>query len=255
MKTKKTTRVSFSDNVINITLPTSWMDVTQPELARIYRLMSRVTLASEQLPYYIFRTLTGAKIERKSEDKFLMYFRINGKRVNKWVTPEEISELIAPLDFVYNPGAEPVRLDELHKFKAVDAQFHGVKFSDYIMIENYYQGFLVTRDNAILTEIAKILYPGLDVLHADECVNVLNWLVQVKEMFSKMFVNFFRPVTTGNYEAPIMADIMNNEIRALTGGDVTKEQEIFDTDCWRALTELDYKAKEADELKKAMNKK
>ena len=46
-----------------------------------------------------------------------------------------------------------------------------------------------------------------------------------------------------------MLEIMNNEIRVLTGGDVTKEQAILATDCRRALTELDFKAKEAREFK------
>ena len=42
---------------------------------------------------------------------------------------------------------------------------------------------------------------------------------------------------------------MNNQIRALTEGDVTKENEILALDTWRALTELDAKAREAEEFK------
>lgn len=34
---------------------------------------------------------------------------------------------------------------------------------------------------------------------------------------------------------------MNAQIRALTGGDVTKERAVLQMDCWRALTELDAK--------------
>ena len=48
---------------------------------------------------------------------------------------------------------------------------------------------------------------------------------------------------------------MNAQVRALTDGDVTKEQQVFDTDCWRALTELDQKAREAEEYRKLKNKK
>ena len=49
-------------------------------------------------------------------------------------------------------------------------------------------------------------------------------------------------------------DQMNVQIRALTGGDVTKEEAVMKMDCWRALTELDAKAREAAEIKK-MNKR
>ena len=43
-------------------------------------------------------------------------------------------------------------------------------------------------------------------------------------------------------------------IRALTGGDITKETAIMKMDTWRALTELDAKAREAEELRKATKK-
>ena len=47
---------------------------------------------------------------------------------------------------------------------------------------------------------------------------------------------------------------MNMQIRALTGGDITKEKEVLKMDCWRALTELDAKALDAIEIKKMRDK-
>ena len=43
---------------------------------------------------------------------------------------------------------------------------------------------------------------------------------------------------------------MNAQIRALTGGDITKEEAVLSMDTWRALTELDAKAKEVDAFKR-----
>lgn len=43
------------------------------------------------------------------------------------------------------------------------------------------------------------------------------------------------------------------KLRALTGGDLTKEKEVLSLNCWRALTELDAKAREAEELEKMRN--
>ena len=40
----------------------------------------------------------------------------------------------------------------------------------------------------------------------------------------------------------------NVQLRALTQGDVTKEEMIKNMDCWRALTELNEKAREAAEF-------
>ena len=47
---------------------------------------------------------------------------------------------------------------------------------------------------------------------------------------------------------------MNAQIRALTGGDITKEETIRKANVWRALTELDAKAREAEELNKKLKK-
>ena len=47
-----------------------------------------------------------------------------------------------------------------------------------------------------------------------------------------------------------MLDAVNAQTRALTGGDITKEREVWKLDVWRALTELDAKAREADEFKR-----
>jgi hypothetical protein len=43
---------------------------------------------------------------------------------------------------------------------------------------------------------------------------------------------------------------MNTQIRALTGGDITKEQQVLEMDCWRALTELNAKAADQEEIER-----
>jgi uncharacterized protein YbjQ (UPF0145 family) len=43
---------------------------------------------------------------------------------------------------------------------------------------------------------------------------------------------------------------MNAQIRALTGGDITKDEAVLSMDTWRALTELDTKAKEVEDDKR-----
>ena len=48
---------------------------------------------------------------------------------------------------------------------------------------------------------------------------------------------------------------MNAQIRALTGGDITKEKEVMSMDCWRALTELNEKAREQQEFNQKYGRK
>ena len=46
----------------------------------------------------------------------------------------------------------------------------------------------------------------------------------------------------------------NGRSRTGWGGDITKEETIRKANVWRALTELDAKAREAEELNKKLNK-
>ena len=48
---------------------------------------------------------------------------------------------------------------------------------------------------------------------------------------------------------------MDAQIRALTEGDITKEETIKALPCWRALTELNEKAREAKEFHEKYDKK
>ena len=48
----------------------------------------------------------------------------------------------------------------------------------------------------------------------------------------------------------VLRTAMNAQIRALTGGDITKEEAVLSMDTWRALTELDAKAKEVEDTKR-----
>ena len=70
-----------------------------------------------------------------------------------------------------------------------------------------------------------------------------------------MFTHFFRmeQVSANNPTALSFQQLqqnMNTQIRALTGGDITKEKEVLEMDCWRALTELEAKAIDYEELQK-----
>ena len=134
------------------------------------------------------------------------------------------------------------------------ADLQDVSFEDYLCLDNLYQGYLQTERKALLWDMAKILYRYKYIrLNAAEEISIFYWFTSVKKMFANMFRHFYKVVDGSEAVAPSgqqLQDAMNTQIRALTGGDITKEREVLAMDCWRALVELEAKAKDYDELKK-----
>lgn len=249
------TRVSFSADppALDISLPRSWKELADDELRAVYRIMTGVE--HDAVGITLFRELTGARLVGHDGNTYKFAVPTDKGRRYFRASAEELTDMVRPLEFVETPGDEPVRLRELGKCSAVDARFHGVSFGDYIRIESLYQGYITSRNPQALLKLAALLYPGLAAkeLMPFEEMNIVNWMVQLKQLFSCSFRNFFRPAEQG-VSAPSMLEIINTEIRALTGGDVTKEDVIYGIDCWRALTELDFKAKEAEEFNRLSKK-
>lgn len=265
MRTKKMTRVSFSDNpqTIKITMPKRWTELSDEELRLVFRILDHYSGRKENIAFHLFRMLTKMHVERQYEGRYQCCFPLGKKKIRCWISPEDLAEQLECLSFLEEPGAAPVHLNRIgfglkKSYQGVHPQLHNVSFMDYVRLENLYQGFLKTKDMREILKIASILYPGFrpetDHIHAYEGLSIIQWLIQVKGMFAKAFPHFFKPSADGSGPAPSMVEVMNNEIRALTNGDVSKEAEIFDVDCWRCLTELDYKAREAEEFNRLKNK-
>lgn len=251
-----TIRVTFSDNTINVSLPRGWHELSVSDLKMVYRFLA--VYDPEVAPVAIFCRFANAKIIRElDDDNMLVLFRINrNMSVTAEISPDQMASFLSHLDWLAEPGTVPVRLPKIGGNHAVDAQLHGVPFGDYLRIESLYQGYLQSQNPAALVRLANILYRGrhrIKKLDDVDTICVFNWVAQVKALFADTFKHFFRSVEGG--DAPDMVEIMNAQIRALTGGDVAKEDQILAIDCWRALTELDAKAREADELNKQLNKK
>lgn len=249
----KMTRVTFSDDAVDVKLPESWGDLTQEELRYVCRLMC--STSRELVPTYLFRYLSGMRVMAGNGREYVI------KIGKKWltVTVEQMASLLSPLSFLDDPGARPVRPDRLHGRAAVDAQLHGVSFGDYLRLENAWQAWLRSGAKQALESLFDILYPSRSRrrsrcprLRAWEEYALCLWMSQIKAMMSSMFRNFFRPASGGDSAPASALENMNNQLRALTEGDLSKERQILESDCWRALTELDYKAKETQEMKRNM---
>ena len=138
-------------------------------------------------------------------------------------------------------------------------------FEQYLYVDNLFQGYLNTQSDELLLQIAQVLYASDDVKPTKaHLVGIFYWMASLKQYFAVQFPNFYRPASNnsdgnllGNSQPDIyrqLRDSTNAMIRALTGGDITKESTIMKMDTWRALTELDAKTREAEELRKATKK-
>ena len=99
------------------------------------------------------------------------------------------------------------------------------------MVENLYQGFLSTQKDALLDDLAHVLYPGCSAtLTPEERISIFYWVASLKDMFARCFPDFFQPATA-NAENLLgsspnigkqLQESMDAQIRALTKGDITK---------------------------------
>jgi hypothetical protein len=170
------------------------------------------------------------------------------------LTSLQITEASVALTWLADVPSYPVRLSRIGFHRAVRADLQDVSFEDYLCLDNLYQGYLQTERKALLWDMAKILYRYKYIrLNPIEEISIFYWFTSVKKMFVNMFRHFYKSVEGSEASLPSiqqLQDSMNTQIRALTGGDITKEREVLAMDCWRALVELEAKAKDYDELKK-----
>lgn len=238
MKTKKTTPPSSSDNepTITVNLPTTWAALTPAQLRYLCTLLASGHFTTDEVKAYFLIRLTGAA---------------------GIIHPERLTltlgALTEHLDFIDQPPTAPVRYDRVGEATPVHPLLSGVPFRSYLEVENYYQGYLQTRNPEAIDALGAILYPGhTGPFTPNERYMLLLWLVGMKQQYANLFPDLFRATTTDPDDQPDPRDIMNAEIRALTAGDITKTEAVLTADTLTALTELNAKAREARELEKKM---
>ena len=176
------------------------------------------------------------------------------------LTLRQIHTATTALDYLRHFAFSPVRITKIGHAHAIDKDFSEVPFSTFISCDNYYQGFLHTKSDALLKDLATLLYPKVNKrrLTKAHLYNCFYWFASLKWFLSGMFPHFLQPMPSepdnllGSSPniGEVLRTAMNAQIRALTGGDITKESAVLAMDTWRALTELDAKAKEAEELRR-----
>ncbi len=255
-----------ADGVLHLTCPRSWREMTQEQLRYALHVIGCGLYSSVEGRTLMLLRFTGIEVKEKTPYGWACSVPVgssDGKRSRRhhfFLQSWQVQDMIKQPEYVDSYETMNVRLESIQGFKAVDALLHGVRFHDYLQMEKHYQGYLASKEAKYALGLARLLYPvgrfaasvGIVSLDAAELTGCLMWYSYVKKQFSRFFPHFFRPAATeaGTSPSGSWLDQMNAQIRALTDGDITKEQAVFDKDCWRALTELDAKAREAEEFRR-----
>ena len=249
------------EKTFNITLPTSWAELSDKQLHMVYSLFAR-DLSSSEVKTLCLMKWNGLKVLGQMPDKRFLIKR--GKEPEVALSTRQIQQATSVLDYQDSFAPMPVRISKIGRHKALPADFEKVPFEQYLYVENLFQGYLNTQSDELLLQMAQVLYASDDVKPDNaQLVGIFYWMASLKQYFASQFPNFYKPAT--NTEANLLGsgqpdiyhqlrESTNAMIRALTGGDITKEERILKMDTWRALTELDAKAKESEELKKLYKK-
>lgn len=242
---------------LNLTLPTCWQELTATQLRYVFFLLSQNYTAEEVKTFCLCR-FGGLKVLECTATGFRVLYDNHPHHL----TALQVAEQLPHLAWLDTLPLVPVRLPEIGRHKAVAADLSGVPFADYLAADNLYTGYLQTQRTDLLREAAALLYQAPDItLNAEEELSVFYWLASLKAHYQRRFRYLFAPaadnanlLTDTQDTAQRLQAAMDNQIRALTKGDITKEEQVLATDTIRALTELDAMAREYQELQKEMHR-
>ena len=255
MKTeRKTPPISF-----NVALPTSWQELTQEQLLAVFRLMAYGE-SGPALMTQAFLIFAGLKPEGediyRNRAGFLMKIGVS-----------QITAAALRLEYLTTVPRAAVRLDHAEDGTPckTGADFEDATFGEFLHTDGLFLMYLnnpgANADR--LAEIAIMLYPGItDAAAASPLMNanIIVWLTGLKHQLTGMYPYLFAAPAAADYEeTPEEAAARRRRatlsmIRALTGGDITKENDILKTAAHSALNELNEKAREAKELEAMKNK-
>ena len=253
---------------INLTAPQSWKELSPKQLIYISWLMCRGNLTEKEFHTYAFVRLTGIKVLNKVDDTWHCKYKKN----HFTLSAEQVLSFSGQFTWLTQSIGEVTPLPELKKIAHQDVRLRKLPLEQYLACENYYQAYLFTKKEEFLNKLIASFYLGDEEFNDGYTAEraelfeklsfhirhtVFLWFYGLKSVFQKQFPNFFQKVESTFDEkpqAPNMLTQINNMIRMLNGGDITKTETIYKIDTWEALAELDAKARENKELERRMKK-
>lgn len=236
---------------LNLVLPTCWQELTPKQLRYVYYLISTEKFSSAEIKTYVLFRWSGMEDITPEGDGY--FVKMAGQPYH--LTALQIAEVLPYLSWVDELPKYPVRLQEVagHSTK-ISADLSGLTFEQFLMLDNLYQGYLHTLDKELLGSMACTLY-GADQLdlQPEEYISIFYWFASAKALLARRFKHFYQPSSVDESTSGLdvkLQEATDTQIRALTKGDITKEKDVLAMDMYRALTELDAQAADAEDLKR-----
>lgn len=254
---------------IELVAPRSWKELSESQLIYISWLLTARALSKEELRAHAFVRLTGITVVSRYAGQWVCEY----KKQRFALEPEAVTSFCRKFSFLTDGITEITPLLEMAGQTCMDTRLRDIPLKQYLACENNYQAFIFTQQEYYLNCLCACFYTSGTEFNDNETAErakefepipfhvrytVFLWYFGLKGVLSKSFPNFFRKAEELDEDepatAPDMRKVMNNMVRALTGGDVTKLEAVYNTETWAALAELDAKALEYAEYERRMSK-
>ena len=249
---------------LHISAPKGWNELTQDQLVFLFRSVARVNRVNAARR---FNSEDDYSAQTTAQVAVLCLLRWNGLAVvcpyaDGWLVARNKQEFVVSgrdlaaasrsLDWIGTLPQEPVRLERIGNARAVEADLSDeFSFDDWLSCEALWQNYQVSQSPECLNRMAAFLYHDEALkLEEHQQLSIFYWWSGVKSLCNRLYPNFFQPAAGPGLEPSpeLIRRNMDSQIRALTKGDITKEETILAMPVHRALTELDALAREFDEL-------
>lgn len=250
---------------IELTAPRNYSEMDEKQLRYVAALMV-AGQTEEQIRTKCFIRFTGIKPIGNDGENY--YFKLRKQKESFVLTAGEVAEFSMSFAFITTSFKGIVPVAKIGRYKAVDRLLRNTTFAQYIDIENYYQAYIFTKEEKYLTKLIASLYlrksyAATNFSSAEknmtrkatdtERMIVTLWVVGLKYELALKFKYLFRKKAESDDDdeltPPNMLEIVTNQVRMLTDGDITKNKQILAANTWDALSELDNKCREYEELK------
>jgi hypothetical protein len=243
---------------INLIAPRNYNELTEKQLRYIVALQQAGT-PEDTIRTKCFIRFTGLKPIARVHDNY--HFILPKYKGLIALNSETVATFSKKMNWITKSyiGINPVRIGNQ---RPCDKLLRDTLFIQYLDAENYYQAFIYTKDEKYIYKLMATIYPTgkkydnertekrakyfeRKATNSDKSI-VIMWMLGVKEYFARKFSFLFvAHETEGDISTqPIdMIEIINNQVRILTEGDVTKKEKVLQLQTWDALTELNEKMK------------
>ena len=246
---------------IEIVLPAGFHELTPAQLKVISKLLLTRNKSKEYLQIRALNYFSGLKIVKLVGPGIFLCIH---KKKKHLIAASDIAYHKDKLNWLCDIPKSFAPLPKLAGRKPVNTILEGTPLSLYLAAENFYQAYLHTEQREYLQCLAAVLYSAgypfndqdtssrhrkFRFTSAAELFTVFLWYSAIKQILAANFPYLFAGTAgTEEQSAPDMRAHINNMIRVLTAGDVTKMESVLSTETWFALFELNEKSREIEEF-------